>query len=538
MRFSSHLKKVVTAGVTAAVLATGLSFAAAHLASAGPAPGMCSTNTTRGTIPANYAVDACFDGSTVYLRNNLTVALTVDVTGDTGNPSRSESDYGLAADATRLTSGDPFILLPGDTLRIPIGSGAASVRPVVSKKSGFYALATTAATFVPGDTAAVVQAFTGMITELDADFGQYNDCLVGKNWVEQLACYALLDRNVGFAVSRAAVNGLAKGVLAALLAGDTFTKWAGVQVPNLTSVLAGPAFTISAVSPAGSPPPPSSSTTQPTPTPTSGGGAGAPSGSGSVSLAQGPTAPSGYRYTVGLTGFPSNSVVSVTCYDTVSPGGFFTFNLTTDSAGSASTQNECYSADGPDHWVVAGGIESNHVTWGGGLTAPAATAPPTTGAPVTQSPATSPTITAAPATVAPPVTAPLATESPGTTSAPPTASPSGGPPIADVVAGQVGDTSYQVSWANPNDPTIAGWIITDNVLSGSSQSAGAPDPDPTASSELVDTSQFEPQFEPLPGQVWQICVTPFGQGLVDGNYPEIPGRMGCSPPFTWQVMQS
>lgn len=107
-----------------------------------------------------------------------------------------------------------------------------------------------------------------------------------------------------------------------------------------------------------------------------------PSGSRSVLLAQGPPAPSGYRYAVTLHGFPGNSNVGVTCHDSVDPQGFFTFVMHTDGAGSAFTQNQCYSADGPDHWVRANGIESNHVRWGAGVVTPPPpppTPPPTPG---------------------------------------------------------------------------------------------------------------------------------------------------------------
>ena len=72
--------------------------------SAGPAPGLCQMNTSRGTIPANFAIEACTDAKSIYLHNNLTVALTVKVSGDVGPAKRSESDYGLAADAMRLNS--------------------------------------------------------------------------------------------------------------------------------------------------------------------------------------------------------------------------------------------------------------------------------------------------------------------------------------------------------------------------------------------------------------------------------------------------
>ncbi|HET8658238.1 MAG TPA: hypothetical protein VFM55_04470 [Micromonosporaceae bacterium] len=92
-----------------------------------------------------------------------------------------------------------------------------------------------------------------------------------------------------------------------------------------------------------------------------------------VTLAQGPPAPSGFRYAVTLNHFSPNATVTVTCHDSVDPGGFYTFTLRTDGNGYAYTASYCYSADGPDHWVKANGTESNHVTWGG---APAPPPPP------------------------------------------------------------------------------------------------------------------------------------------------------------------
>lgn len=104
-----------------------------------------------------------------------------------------------------------------------------------------------------------------------------------------------------------------------------------------------------------------------------------------VSLAQGPTAPDGYRYAVTIRGFTSGSQVSVSCHDSADPGGFYTFTLQTDASGSASTSSECYSNDGPEHWVNAGGVESNRVRWGPAPPAPTTT-PPTSKPITTTSP--------------------------------------------------------------------------------------------------------------------------------------------------------
>ncbi|MGH8303379.1 MAG: M23 family metallopeptidase [Steroidobacteraceae bacterium] len=105
-------------------------------------------------------------------------------------------------------------------------------------------------------------------------------------------------------------------------------------------------------------------------------GAGGGSGTGTVTLTQGPAAPSGYRYAIALSSFSAHQSVSIVCYDSASRSGFYSFGLTTDASGNASTSSSCYSGDGPDHWVVANGVQSNHVSWGAGFT-PTPPPPPT-----------------------------------------------------------------------------------------------------------------------------------------------------------------
>jgi large repetitive protein len=81
-----------------------------------------------------------------------------------------------------------------------------------------------------------------------------------------------------------------------------------------------------------------------------------------VYLSSGSTA---YKYLVTLNGFAANTRYGVSCRDTASPNGFYTFYVTTGSSGSGANDNNnaCYSADGPDHWVVVNGVTSNRVSW-------------------------------------------------------------------------------------------------------------------------------------------------------------------------------
>lgn len=107
-------------------------------------------------------------------------------------------------------------------------------------------------------------------------------------------------------------------------------------------------------------PPPSTPPASQAPSP-----GGPPSQSPVATLAQGPEAPVGYRYAITLDNFAPNSGVSISCRDSASPGGFYSFTLRTDGAGHAFTENWCYTNDGPAHWYLAnGGVESNVVLWG------------------------------------------------------------------------------------------------------------------------------------------------------------------------------
>jgi hypothetical protein len=221
-----------------ALAAVALALALSVTARAGGLdPGLCRSVSARADIPSNFGVDACFDGSELTLRNSITLVLDASKTGDVGNPTRRESDYGLAADAERLKSTDPDVFLPGDELIYPVGPAAGTVGIRSSTDNGFYAIATTIADFFPGKPNAIVGAFTAFVSEIDDDFTQYHACLVGKNWFAQLGCRALLVRNVTFAAGRGGVSGGAKAALATILSAATWSKWVSANTSDLAASL-------------------------------------------------------------------------------------------------------------------------------------------------------------------------------------------------------------------------------------------------------------------------------------------------------------
>ena len=90
---------------------------------------------------------------------------------------------------------------------------------------------------------------------------------------------------------------------------------------------------------------------------------GQPAPNPTIALTRGAPATYGYWYSVTLSGFAPGSSVTVTCRDSVDPGGFWNQTFTIDGSGHASDSTLCYSGDHPDHWVTGGGAESNHLTW-------------------------------------------------------------------------------------------------------------------------------------------------------------------------------
>lgn len=82
----------------------------------------------------------------------------------------------------------------------------------------------------------------------------------------------------------------------------------------------------------------------------------------SIVLKQGGDATHGFWYSVSLDGFDADSSVVIACHDSVD-SSFWTESLLVDESGHVVDETLCYSADGPDHWVTAGNVESNRVEW-------------------------------------------------------------------------------------------------------------------------------------------------------------------------------
>src|ERR1039458_4107046 len=87
----SRIRLRMRSGVPVLVVLLLAAFHAAPAANASLDRGLCSSNASRGSIPASFSVDACFDGQTLHIYNNTTVPLGVAVQGEIGSPKRKET---------------------------------------------------------------------------------------------------------------------------------------------------------------------------------------------------------------------------------------------------------------------------------------------------------------------------------------------------------------------------------------------------------------------------------------------------------------
>jgi hypothetical protein len=359
MRFPGWLRpcRLVMSAAFFAMLASA---AVAVPAWAGPAPGLCGMHTSRGAVPAGFPIDACVDGSSIWLYNSSTLDLAVAATGSVSSPRTTVTNPTLAVDATRLHSGNQWLLLPGDKMQIPIGSGSAEVRLGLDKSAGFYALALTAQTYVPIVNNAVLNSYTQFIAEVNADFANYQNCKAGRNFLGQAACTAGFIGDVTFAVGRVAValaaDGLKVGVkslLAPLLATATFLQWVDAQVTQLTVLVHAPALnqaarSQSAESSGGSASPPNRSNSP-----------SSPSGNASISIGWSTAHPGWISMT--LQGLPVGAY-SYSC--NFGSGGDQSFSLTeTTEPQTLDNGRTCFDTESGDTvWVTIGSVQSNTIT--------------------------------------------------------------------------------------------------------------------------------------------------------------------------------
>lgn len=195
-------------------------------AGAGVDESLCKHDDGRADVPASFALDACFDGTTLVIVNRATFPLQLRMEGDRGEVEKFTDDAVPDA-ASRVMndaySFDPTLIFPGYGSRIAVGEGEFTLRLQPEERiARRHALADAIATYVP--LVGSAQAFVDLVNELDEVWENDQTCRSGANWAREIRCEAIYLRDLAFALGRAVagsmVGGLPGFVLEALGRGD------------------------------------------------------------------------------------------------------------------------------------------------------------------------------------------------------------------------------------------------------------------------------------------------------------------------------
>lgn len=238
MPFPVGVKKLAT--VAALLIVSVTATQTTDPVSAGPNGAICTNTTARGAIDNNFPLDACFDGSTLFIDNRTNVPMYVSFTGTAGSSSRSELDAGasLASRAFMEThSQEAGLLMPGYRIQVPVGPTDFTATLEGTNHTRSYPLVRWLTEWVPGISS--VDTVIGAANEFIQVFDEHSACLSRNGWLGDIGCEALYLRNVGFALGRLTVNATSD-VLGAVLTLLGTAKWADETAGEVQRFLNGP----------------------------------------------------------------------------------------------------------------------------------------------------------------------------------------------------------------------------------------------------------------------------------------------------------
>jgi len=203
---------------------------------AGPSAALCAPDNARGGVPADFVLDACVTAKTITLFNDLAVPVVVRATGSLGSAARVQERKTPAASVLRTLAHAGVLLLPGDVVRWPLGSGRARLDAALLQPAAAAAIVDDVASYLPrpGDSnagRADYAAFAGVVTDVATAIQTRQACVDGKNFLQAEAC----DVTAASAIGRAAVVQLpqrtAFNLLSVVLETDNWTAWANAGAP-------------------------------------------------------------------------------------------------------------------------------------------------------------------------------------------------------------------------------------------------------------------------------------------------------------------
>jgi len=110
-------------------------------ATAAPAPHLCKMDSTRGSVPESFPIEACVDDTGIWLRDDLNVPVDLVVNGDATDPVAVTPDVSIGALLTRDKMGRPTLMLPGDIVHVPVGTGTVFLAVANSNANTYYVVA-------------------------------------------------------------------------------------------------------------------------------------------------------------------------------------------------------------------------------------------------------------------------------------------------------------------------------------------------------------------------------------------------------------
>jgi hypothetical protein len=200
---------------------------------------LCSNNTDRVTIPGDFAVDACFDGEAIYLRNRTQFVLSVKTQGDVAKMRRQAPPMPTLESSYIATQTGEATIPPGYGLVAEVGANAADVRIGGDPTNSRYAWVRFVVSLLPTKSPGFYNTFAGFLADLDQAVANARHCFDNSsNFLSSGAC------SLGFmtAVFTACAGTLGdvaaeEPLLGGLIAFLETAKWSSDVVVDFTQFL-------------------------------------------------------------------------------------------------------------------------------------------------------------------------------------------------------------------------------------------------------------------------------------------------------------
>jgi hypothetical protein len=188
---------------TVAMAAALMIFKSPFAAATGVDRTLCAHQDSRVHIPADFALDACFDGAQLHIMNRSDVVFDAQLSGEHGTPTRFTQNAGTAEALVALGAPDPTTIPPGYVVRIPVGNGELGVHMAGSEANGNYPWIRFLTSVIPlGASYEVYSAGIALGYELLTVVAEYSQCLDRNGFVGDIGCTITFSWNVDFAVTR------------------------------------------------------------------------------------------------------------------------------------------------------------------------------------------------------------------------------------------------------------------------------------------------------------------------------------------------